>query len=535
MTQRTIHPVSQVTTSLTPSRNGRMDASLHHDPALARRAKSAPAVPRPATNGRRQTQWRLYIAALFLADATAIALSLYLAYALRLSSGLITYRAAFDPAIYERLVFISLPIWLAIFVVMGLYRRDNLLGGVFEYKQLVKACFAGVIAMIIFSFSWREFAMISRGWVLLSLILSIIFLGWERFFMRRVAYWLRRRGWLSTRALIVGANEQSLAMAEQWMTSPTSGMEVVGFLDDFKPVGSEVAGGLKVLGRPSQLAEIASARGVEEVILTPNAMAWESFETLITETGGDYTVRLSPGFYEIMATGVAVTNKSFVPLFTVHKDRLVDIEALIKITFDLGLGFLLALITLPLMATLALALKIAAPDQPWLRRYRTFGQGGKLFDMFKFRSRHHPAPASWGERLESFLYRTGLDKLPQLFHVLRGQMSLVGPRPRVLGQEDYDPRTVRYLQSLKPGCTGPWATTRHRNIQEEIRNDFMYVRNWTIWLDIQFLFQTFTLMLRQKGHLRPLSPPVSQPTDDHAPEASQPRDLVVVIPTTARK
>jgi lipopolysaccharide/colanic/teichoic acid biosynthesis glycosyltransferase len=466
-----------------------------------------PALPAPREGWLKRAlpknrQWTVYLLALVVLDAAAILGSLWLAFEIRFDSRLLTYNAPFAPDAYRSLALVSTPLWLVLFWSMGLYQQDNLMGGLIEYKKVVKACTSGIILIIMLSFFWREeFRMVSRGWLLFSWAFSTSFVLLARFGARHVAYALRRRGWLTDRVLVVGANEQGMAIAEQWNQSPTSGMQVVGFLDDFKPLGTPVVDGLEVVGRPRELRSLARELGVTEVVLISNAIAWETFEEILASNreSDPYTLRLSPGFYEILATGVAVTNKTFVPLFTLQHDRLVGVESFMKGAFDFGLGLTLLLLSLPVMAFVAVWLKLADRTRPVLVRHRTIGQGGVMFHMLKFRSGCDegvdatPRPAG---RMERWLCRSELDKLPQLFNVVAGQMSLVGPRPQVVGQTMRDPRAARYQQALKPGMTGPWAVSSYWISHDETENDTRYVRNWTLWLDIQILFQTAALALR---------------------------------------
>ncbi len=453
----------------------------------------------------RNWEWATFQALLVVMDALAVGISLILAYTFRLSSGVWTYHADYSAEKYYLLVLLSIPIWLIIFYMMGLYKSDNLLGGVFEYQQMIKACVVGVVAVIIISFFWRDFALVSRGWILLSLALSIIILNVERFLLRRVGYWLRRHGWLMANTLIVGANDQGLAMAQQWVHHPESGVKVIGFLDDFKPLHMPICNGVEVLGRPSQLAEIAADWGVDEVVLVSNAVAWETFEEMIRQNNvhSPYTLRLSPGFYEILSTNVAVQNKTFVPLFTVHRDRLVGVEAFLKKLEDLAFGIPLFVLASPFFFFIALFLKWQRPDERILIKNVTLAQGDDTFTMYKFRSARDVLKSGGRPTgLERFLFHSGMDKLPQLINVLSGRMSLVGPRPQVLGHIHYDQQFIRQLQTLKPGMTGSWLVSAFWTSDDERRNELYYIRNWTIWLDFQILFQTIRLLILSLGSSR---------------------------------
>ncbi|MBM4457724.1 MAG: hypothetical protein FJ011_08175 [Chloroflexi bacterium] len=481
-------------------------------------------------------QWAILIGALLILDALVVYGSLSLAYIVRISSGLLAYSSTHDPVAYRWFTVASIPVWLAIFALLGLYRRDNLLGGLHEYQQALGACTSGIIVIIMVTFFWRDEVQISRGWLLLAWGLSCFLLVAERFLARRAAYLLRRRGWLTARVLIAGATDQGCAIARQWLRNPTSGMAVVGFVDDFKPVGAPVADGLQVLGRPSALDTLVRQTGAHEVVVVSNAVAWETFEEIIARATArnGYTVRLSPGYYETLATGVVVTNKTFVPLFTVDQARLVGVDTLLKRLLDYGLSVPLTLLAAPFLALMALGLRLSRPG-PVLDRYAAVGQGGAVFTMYKFCDsvawaadgeslssppppfppREEPVPSlrsgqalslskegpgGSGSWLERFLARSGLDKLPQLFNVLAGQMSIVGPRPRVLGAAGDEPRTAANFQTVRPGIIGPWVVSAAWASGDEAQDELYYVRNWTIWLDLQILIQTILSLVASALH-----------------------------------
>ncbi len=442
-------------------------------------------------------QWLLLRVLLVAVDAVAIWGGLTLAYRLRFTSGLLQYHAAWSAEVYGTLTLICVPLWLLWGGVIGLYRRDTLLGGLGEYKLVLDACTGGVMQLVLVSFLWRELGMISRGWILLAWLSSCLAMGTGRFVVRRIGYQLRRQGWFRDRVLIVGASEQGAAIAEQWLHSRRSGMELAGFLDDFKPVGTPVVDGLQVLGRPSALPAIAHQLGANEVVVVAGATSWETFEELVVHAvhRNGYTLRMSPGFYETLTTGMAVANKTFVPLYSVNSSRLVGLEAMVKTMLDYGLGLPALVLTAPLMVGIGLALRFDGTGKAALQRHTVLGRG-RRFVMLKFRSAG-PTDVGSATAFESLLYRTGLDKLPQLLDVITGCMSLVGPRPRVLGKEGDPPDTVRNLTTVKPGLVGPWLVRSHWSTGNEARDDLYYVRNWTIWLDLQIIIQvTASLVLR---------------------------------------
>jgi lipopolysaccharide/colanic/teichoic acid biosynthesis glycosyltransferase len=257
----------------------------------------------------------------------------------------------------------------------------------------------------------------------------------------------------------------------------------------------------------------------------PNAVAWETFEEIVRGSvlPKNYTLRLSPGFYELLTTSVQVTNKTFVPLLTINEARIVDGDAWLKYVLDYGVAAFAGLLSAPIW--IAIAVGLWMKGKPVLARYCASGQNGKQFTMYKFNTNY---PAHLGSisrlgslvtpsagsgapiafeanesRMERLLYSTGFDKLPQFLNVLAGQMSLVGPRPQVLGGTASDVRELPHLQALKPGMIGPWAVEQVWKHQDEDRDDLFYVRNWTIWLDLSPLWSTLASLPKVLGMARP--------------------------------
>ncbi len=464
-------------------------------------------------------QWWIVTATMLIVDAFMVWLGLTLAYTFRIEWLDYAAPAGFSPNSYSLLTVLSLPLFLLLFRIHGLYDRDNLLGGVTEYRFMARAVFDGIIFIILTSFILRDqFTDISRGWLLAALFITTVLMMVERFVLRQIFNGLRRRGWLMARAIIVGANDQGVAMADLWRKDKAHGMNVLGFLDDFKPIGTEVVGGLKVIGRPTALKRMARETGAHEVIVVPSAVAWETYEEIISTASlpNEYTLRLSTGFYETLANGITITNNTAMPLMTINEARLVGIDAMLKRTFDLTLLALAAVPAIVLSAFVTINLKLMGKKV--LAGYQTIGESGKVFTMWKFNTcfASHSGSISSFDRpvetqsvdkitwLDSVLYRSGMDKLPQLWNVLVDEMSVVGPRPRVVGSSAIDSRTMPSLQAVQPGVIGPWSISpAYPAPADELRDELSYVRKWTIWLDAQLAIITVLSIFTISKHARP--------------------------------
>lgn len=448
----------------------------------------------------RAAQWRWYRAALAALDAIIVVAASAVAYGIRMNGWLFgwSYENPIDAAAYGLVVVCSVPIWLTWSAVLGLYTPDELLGGMAEYQNVIKASSASVFTIIIATFVLRESSIdLSRWWLVLAWCLSIAGLTTARFAARRAVYKLWSAGVLVSRVLIVGANDQGAAIARQWRSSPRAGMYVIGFLDDFKAPGSVVVDGLTVIGRPSALAALAHEHAIDEVIVVSSAVAWETFGELVTAHHADfgYTMRLAPGLYDILTSGMAVTNKTFVPLLTLNESRIVGIEAAAKTMFDYGTAIAALVFTAPAALLIAMMLRRSAERASVLTRVPVIGLRGRVFDQLWLRS----GPA--------WLSRSGFDRWPQLWNVLRGEMSIVGPRACPIDRaQQRGPGEAHQLLAVRPGIVGPWILRDASTSSDAMRDEVSYVRNWEIWRDVPIVLhalhrhlQRMTMRTRDSG------------------------------------
>ena len=472
-----------------------------------------------------RTQWRLLIASLVLIDIIMLATAFRLAYYLRFELGISFFRLSFEPSIshYQRIILVLIPFWVVIFAVGDLYDRKNLLGGTREYSLVFNATTIGMFAVIAAGFLQPDF-IIARGWLILAWALAFFFTALGRFMLRRLVYQLRLRGYFLSTALIVGANDEGLSLAHQLVEWKTSGLHVLGFVDKKFSVGTKLVDNLQVLGKLEDLEWIVYQFKVEELILASSAISSRDKLVDIFKQYGvsnDVNIRISSGLYEIITTGLSVKEFAYVPLVGVNKVRLTGLDTLLKFGLDYCLTIPGLIFLLPFLGLIALAIKLDSPG-PIIHRRRVMGVNGRQFDAFKFRTMYvngdqileaHPelkAELAENHKLKDdprvtpvgkILRKTSLDELPQLFNVLRREMSLVGPRMIApLEIAEYDRWDINLL-TVRPGITGLWQVSGRSDISydQRVRLDMHYIRNWSIWLDIQLLFQTIPAVLRRRG------------------------------------
>ncbi len=470
----------------------------------------------------RQAQRRLYVSALVISDALMLALAFRLAFWMRFELGLPIFRLEVVPSLvfYRQVAVALIGLWLVALALFRVYDWENLLGGTQEYSLLANACTVATVLVAVTNFVWPTFV-IARGWLFLAWALTFLCTLMARFLLRRGVYGLRRRGYFVSPALIIGANEEARALAHQLATWDTSGLNLLGCVSVNAPVEQQVAEGFYVLGTLEHLPELVRRYDVEELVVASSALSAEQLLELFRRYGtrGDINLRLSSGLFDVITTGLCVKSLGYVSLVSVSQVRLSRSEAFLKRCLDcLGaVGGLVAAI--PLFAAIALAIKLDSPG-PILYRRRVLGRGGKPFDAYKFRTMHVNGDElltaeQWANlqryqklkddprvtRVGRFLRKYSLDELPQLLNVLRGQMSLIGPRMITLAEKERYGKWDMNLLTVKPGLSGLWQVSGRSDVsyEERVRLDMHYIRNYTIWLDLQLIFRTIAAVIRGKG------------------------------------
>ncbi len=477
------------------------------------------------------SQWvckRVYQGLLLASDATMLLLAFASAYWLRFQGGL-AISGDVVPVLnsYIHLAWILIPIWLGLFALLRVYDFQHLLGGTSEYARAINGCTSGMMIVVAASFVDPTF-IISRGWLVMAWALSCLFVCSARLVLRRLAYTLRSQGFFVTPVVIVGTNSEAISLATQLRDSANSGVGVVGFVSESDSTAldrsSNVLVGLPIVGTLDSLHEVIQQNNVEEVIIATTALSREQrIETAVKLADiPEITMSLSSGLYEIFTTGVQVRTKNSVPLMSLNRVRLDPIELTLKALLDY-LVILVAAPTLLLVFTaIGLLVKLDSPGPIFYRR-RVLGVGGKEFDAFKFRTMvingdevlaQHPEKLAELKathklkddprvtRMGQFLRRTSLDELPQILNVLLGQMSLVGPRMIHPDEGAMYGELKSNLLTVKPGLTGLWQVSGRSDISyaERINLDMHYIRNYTIWLDLQILFfQTLPAVFAKRG------------------------------------
>jgi len=453
---------------------------------------------------------QLVLALLMVADGLAISVAWLASYWLRFEL-LPVDPAKGVPALRDRFL-PMLPLivlaHLVIFYRLHLYRPRRSEGLWREVRDIFKAFVVAAIVVVVIDYAMPQTNKISRQFVATYAVVGTTLFTLFRLSVRGLVRYLRRHGYNRRYAAIVGSGRTGQRLLQALRRNRWTGFEVSYFVDDRE--GPQVVGGVPVRGPLSELDRIVEHYPVDSVFIAlPTSQAGRINSVLAALSQCMADVRLVPDIDPAFAMRPNVSRLDDVPILSLRQTPLYGWNAMVKRGFDLVVGGLCLLTALPAMAIIALLIKLSSPG-PVLYRQRRMGLDGQEFTMLKFRTMRQDAEAEgpvWSRthdsrrtRIGSFLRRTSLDELPNLFNVLAGHMSLVGPRPErpeFVAAFRHEIPNYMLRHKMKAGMTGyaqvrGWrgATSLHKRIQ----HDMYYIRNWSLWLDIRILLQTLVSM-----------------------------------------
>lgn len=455
--------------------------------------------------------------AIFL-DLVTIAGAMYLAYSVRPLFNGLSFVQSIRPVNFPLPLYFIFPIlWMAVLLQFAIYDGRKNLRVVDEFASLTLGSFLAMVAMAgVLYLSYRD---VSRLQFLL-----FFSAGFGLLFIWRVVLRLARRanlvrGLAHRKLMILGAGSVGRKLDEQILSQPEFGLKMVGYLDD-DPVKQATQG--DVLGGTDQAREIIQALQVDDVVIALPRSAYNRLNQIATELH-DLPVRVwvIPDYFSLSLHQAKVEEFAGIPMLDLRAPALDEYQRMVKRAFDLivvicGLPFLLLLI-----GVIAMAIRLEGPGPIFFRQKRV-GENGRMFDMIKFRSmvpdaeklKHlvekrtengeviHKVPDDPRvTRVGRFLRRTSLDEFPQVFNVLKGEMSLVGPRPEMASLvEKYEP-WQRKRFAVPQGMTGWWQINGRSDkpMHLHTEEDLYYVQHYSIWLDLQILVRTIWVVLRGKG------------------------------------
>ncbi len=442
---------------------------------------------------------------LAVADLALITGAWFAAYVLRFNTGL-PAPLGIPPAIqYVYPLAVILPLFLGLFGSHGLYearRMDSTLG---EAVGVLRATATGILLMVAISFFARSYyySRLAVGlFAVLAPLAVIAFRSFIRFGLRRA----RRRGFNLRYVLVVGSGPLAASVAERIRHRPDAGLRLIGAVSSGL-VGASVEGA-DVIGGTSDLKRILREHRVDQVIIALSRHESELFEKVVVELADEVVnVKIVPDLLHGFRLCSSIESLDGIPVIGLQETALFGWAALGKRSFDLVASTSALVLLSPLLGLIGLAI-YASSGAPVLYRQTRMGHDGRVFEMLKFRSMKRGAEASgpgWTKpsdprrtRLGRHLRKFNLDELPQLVNVVRGEMSLVGPRPEQPSFIDAFRREVPgYMlrHKVRAGITG-WAQVHgwrgDTSIHERVEHDLYYIQQWSFWLDVRILLMTLS-------------------------------------------
>ncbi len=460
---------------------------------------------------------RLVVPALLAAsDIAGVAGCWALAYGLRLWTG-----GVLNPSDYLQLAPASL-LFLAGLYVAGLYPGYGL-GPVEELRRYTYVTSLVFLGLATATFLMKVGAVYSRAVLLTAWALTLVALPAARAILRRV---LSRTGWWGEPVVILGAGQTGHLIIRRLLNHPDLGWRPVAVLDDDPAKWNGSVHGVPVLGGLELCASLAATGRVSRAILAIPGASWQRLAEIVDHQARRFLrVSVVPDLFQLPSLWVSARDLHGVLLLDIRSNLLDRRMRAFKRLVELFLALVIGFAALPVMVAIAVAIKLDSPGAV-LFAHERIGQGGRRFRALKFRTMVSNADAVLREalardaalreewerehklkndpritRVGRFLRRFSLDELPQLCNVLRGDMSLVGPRPIVAEEIPKYGHAFDLYTRVRPGLTGLWQVSGRNDTsyEERVELDSYYIRNWSVWLDAYILARTVSAVLSGKG------------------------------------
>jgi exopolysaccharide biosynthesis polyprenyl glycosylphosphotransferase len=419
------------------------------------------------------------------------------------------------------LIILLVPTWIMLLKYQGAYRSFRRITYVQEILKISRANFTGVSLLFPLIFITK-----SNGitvpfifcWTFTTLSLLILGRTTAMFIMRRI----RRRGLNWRTVLIVGTGIRARTYAARITNNQELGLKIVGYVDDQPRTQDREILGDKIIGTLKDVPTIIERQVIDEVVIAlPLRLLHGANETVTACEEQGVQVTVAADLFETSIAKPEIIDFYGLPMISLSTTPAQQLQVLVKECFDRIAGVFLILLTSPILIASAVAIWWTSGGPVFFKQIRC-GLHGRKFTIYKFRTMQIDAEARL-EELKKFnsmsgpvfkmkedprvtpfgnlLRKNSLDELPQLFNVIKGEMSLVGPRPPVPGEIDQYDRWQRRRLSVKPGITGIWQVSGRNSIdfQKWMELDLYYIDHWSLWLDFRILMQTTVAVLRRRG------------------------------------
>jgi len=458
---------------------------------------------------------------LYMGDLLATGLAFLCAYWFRGALPQDSVHILFPFFLYSKLLWGVFLIWSILFYLKGLYRVWQGEGFWKEIWAIIQAVFISCL-LLGFTVFALKYQFVSRIFILSFALFDLVLATLFRFLSRKAILFLNHRSEYFRFIMIVGLEEDALKIAEGIEKHKDLGLRVRGFLstrDSFRPSNIN---GYPVLGEAQDLPRLLEREVVDEVIFAVSQDELKKMEDLllVCEERG-ITTRVILNFFPHVISTTHLEELDGFPLLTFSTTPKSELLLFLRRILDFLGSLTLIVLLSPVFLFITLLIRLDSPG-PALYRQARCGLNGRKLILFKFRSMDERAEERRGElvrfnmmkgpvfkmkndprvtRAGRFLRKTSLDELPQLFNVLQGNMSFVGPRPLPIEEVEKLKGWQRRRLSMKPGITGLWQVSgrNHIDFHDWVKLDLEYIDNWSLWLDLKILLKTIPAVLSGKG------------------------------------
>ncbi len=408
---------------------------------------------------------------------------------------------------YFRALIFIVPVYLILYYYSSVYTPKRTVKRRYEIYSIIKANTIGLVLFVVLLYIMKQMH-ISRTMLVIFYVLNVFLTTLSRIIIRTILTTFRKKGYNLKHILLVGYSRAGEEYIDRILGNPEWGYVVCGILDDSVPAGT-LYRGIKVLGRVDNLHVILPVNKLDEIAITLSLKDYNRFEEIVTfcEKAGVHT-KFIPDYNSLIPSrpytedlmGLPVINIRYVPLTNTG-------NILAKRCMDIVGSILGIIVTSPVLILCAILIRATSPG-PVIFKQERVGLHNRPFYMYKFRSmelqKASEEKKAWTvkndprvTKIGKIIRKTSIDELPQLFNILRGDMSLVGPRPeRPHFVEKFKEEFPRYMvkHQVRPGLTG-WAQVNgyrgDTSIKRRVEYDLYYIENWTLGFDIKILFLTF--------------------------------------------
>jgi Undecaprenyl-phosphate glucose phosphotransferase len=393
-----------------------------------------------------------------------------------------------------------------VFHLSGLYRPRRLSTISRELGEITKALTISILIFVFLTYFFKEYRY-SRLTILYFWLLSIFFVSLSRFFSRNLLRAFRRREYNLRYVLIIGESELAQKLLHSFRTHSELGLKAVGFLSDSEEKVGQMVNGLKVIGTFEELHQVLTEKKIDQVYIAVPFHQHEKIRHILASLKNELVdIKVVSDLYDFIRLGGGVDELDGLPIINIQDTPLHGWGKIVKRALDIVLASAGILLLGPLMIIIGAAIKMTSHG-PVFYRQKRMGLDGEIFEMLKFRSMVVDAEKETGSvwaksddprrtTIGKILRKVSLDELPQLFNVLEGEMSVVGPRPeRPELIDQFKDKIPKYMlrHKIKAGVTG-WAQVNgwrgNTSLEKRIEHDLYYIENWSVSFDLHILFMT---------------------------------------------